>query len=219
MRPRRIVALALVVGLSLAADPAAAAPADASDSPRVSGPLLGSPLGCEDNGPSGPGELRGQSCTWSYELAPAHTNPTEDFSALWTQIEIDPGSGMCAQRIEFEVRLSGGERIVSAAPVTAAAAREAVTGLVVDAGAAAPVPGRIEQDVAPPPGRVRIEVGDHRYSYTWTGRSRRKVMIAVGIQFSHGRVPPDFWTAMSTSTGSGGGSCGKSSAVPLTRRG
>ncbi len=213
MRARRIVALALVAGLSLPAEPVAAATADASDSPRVSGPLLGTPLGCEDNGPSGPGELSGQSCTWSYELAPAHTNATEDFSVLWTQMEIDPGTGMCAQRIEFELRLSGGERIVSAAPTTAAAARGSVTKLVVDADGAAPVPGQIEQDVAPPPGRVRIEVGDRRYSYTWTGRSRHKVMIAVGIQFPHGRVPPQLQTAMAVSTGSGGGSCREGRAL------
>ncbi|HYO60402.1 MAG TPA: hypothetical protein VEU29_00705 [Actinomycetota bacterium] len=217
MTMRRTFSLMAAAALWLPAAPAAAAP-DASQPPRTSGPLIGVPLPCEDNGTAGRGEVHGQSCSWSYELAPADTDPARDFSAYWTQIEIDPGKGMCAHRIVFGVELEGDARIVSAAPAKGSRGDAAgVTQLVVDGDGAAPVPGTIEQDVSVPSGRSKVRVDESSYRYVWTGNSKDKVVIALGVQMSHGRVPPDPETSMSVRTGSGGGSCSPAIARLVSR--
>lgn len=184
-----------------------AAPTDASDPPRTSGPLVGTPLPCEDNGNARDGEVRGQACSWSYELA-AHTKATSDYWAYWTQIEIDPGRGTCAKKISFTFEVSGGTQIVSVAPAPGAASpRRSRTELIVDADGGAPIPGRIEQDVEVPSGRVSVDLVDGRYRYVWRGNARRKVMVAIGLQLANDRVPPELETVISTRTGSGAGSC------------
>lgn len=45
------------------------------------------------------------------------------------------------------------------------------------------------------------------YSYRWTGRSRNKIVIALGVQFAYTSVPPDLFTIWSEGQGMGMGSC------------
>jgi hypothetical protein len=209
---RRSIAVLLAVGLMLSGPQGLAAEgADASESPRSSGPLVGLfPFPCADNGPAGPNEARGQSCSWFYELLPAETNATEDFSAYWIQFEIDPGKRFCAKRIDFELEVSAEHRIVSAVPNKSEHIKRAkpqITQLVVDGGGTAPVPGIIEQDVVAPVGRTKVSVQERTYSYRWTGNSRDKIMIAIGIQLAHEAGPPQFFYEWSESGGFTMGSC------------
>lgn len=214
---RRLPAV-LVVSLLFVfpASPASANEPDASHAPRTSGPLVGVPWPCEDNGPAEPGEAKGQSCSWAYELAPAETNAGEDFSAFWIQMEIDPGKGWCAKEMRFELTAPTDGRIVSAAPDRGSRITKSspsTTELVVDGEAAAPVPGTIAQDIGLTSGRTKVEVDEDHYSFVWRGNSRTKVMVAIGVQFAHNRVPPETFYSFSGSEGAAMGSC----RTPLLR--
>lgn len=194
----------------LAALPAAADDPDASQPPRTSGPLFGIALPCEDNGPARRGEATGQSCSWSYELLPADTDPDLDYWAYWFQMEIDPGTGMCAQHLMFEFDAPSDGSIVSAVPNKGGRIRSrsiTTTELIVDGGGSALVPGTIAQDVAPARGRTTVNIDERHYRYVWRGNSRDKVMIAVGIQLSSRRLPPELITTWSEGSGFGMGSC------------
>jgi len=194
----------------LSAGPVSAEDPDASIPPRVSGPLLGIPFECEDNGPAGAHQAKAQTCSWSYDLIPAETNLLEDFFAYWIQIEIDPGKGFCAKEIEFEMTGPNGGRIVSAMPDKSrrvAKRRPAVTELVVDADKAAPFPGTISNDVLYQPGRVSVQLNADRYSFTWRGNSRDKVMVAIGVQMTQPLVVPRIFSFYAESVGVMMGSC------------
>lgn len=208
---RRLLLIGLLCAtVSWPAQPAAAQDPDASNPPRVSGPLVGSPFGCEDNGPAAPGEAKGQSCSWLYDLVPAESNPEEDFSAYWVQMEIDPGKGFCAKEMSFRMSAPSGGRIVSAAPdrdrrITKS--RLTTTELIVNADGAAPIPGAVAQDVKPGRGRVTVTVNENAYSYRWKGNSRHKVVLAVGIQLTHAGLPPDLFSSWSEGMSFTMGSC------------
>jgi hypothetical protein len=198
------------VALAAFAMPAHARDPDASDPPRVSGPLVGAPVGCEDNGPGGPRETKGQSCTWEYDLAPTDTDPLNDYAAYWVQMEIDPAKGECAMMLMFDVELPDNVRIVSASAEQDRkidSSSDPVAELVVDGGGSAPVPGSLSQDIMVTEGRERVRMTDHRYSYTWTGSSKSKVMVAVGLQLSYQTLPPEFFYTWSEGQGVGWGSC------------
>jgi hypothetical protein len=152
----------------------------------------------------------GQSCSWSYDLLPAESNATEDYSAYWVQIEVDPGKGECARMILFEMDAPGDGRIVSAVPdktVRSSEAHPATTELIVDGGGTAPVPGAISKEVIVPTGKTTVDFDEDHYSAMWWGKSRDKVMIAFGVQYTHTSVPPELFYSWSESQGMGGGSC------------
>lgn len=183
---------------------------DASDPPRTSGPLVGSPLGCEDDGPSGPWEFKAQSCSWLYELAPAETNLEKDFAAYWVQMEITPGKGLCAKDLGFNLTRPRGVRIISAVPRhggRVAEHRSAVTELLVDADGDAPIPGTVSQDVLLAPGRIKVNKSARHYSFRWSGNSPRKVVIAIGIQLAHDRIHPSMFSGWIEGIMFGGGPC------------
>lgn len=183
---------------------------DASDDPRVSGPLVGVPWPCEDNGPAGPNEAKGQSCSWSYDLIPAETDTGADFSALWIQMEIDPGKGWCAQQMHLELEAPSGSRIVSAVPDRGGRMTKSspsVSELVVDGDGSAPLPGTIGQDIDLTSGRTKISFDEDHYRFVWRGNSRNKVMVAIGLQFAHSRPPSELFSFYSGSEGAGMGSC------------
>jgi hypothetical protein len=203
----RLIGVALAV-LMVHAAPVSADDPDASKAPRVFGPLIGTPLDCEDDGPPGKGESKGQACGWSYELAPAESNLEEDFYANWIQIEIDPGPGAwCAKAIIFRMKTGADARIVSAVPDhSGEAPRSSVTEFEVDADGAAPVPGTISQDVLPARGKVSVSMDDRHYSYAWEGNSGHKVMVAIGVQLASPQ-PLDFSLEDSETIGMGMGLC------------
>ncbi|MGH2755554.1 MAG: hypothetical protein ACRDLB_14140, partial [Actinomycetota bacterium] len=206
---RRIIAIVCTT-LLVAAAPGAADDRDASDPPRTSGPLIGSPFGCEDAGDAEPGETVMQSCSWSYDLVPAESNAGEDFSVYWMQLEIDPGKGWCARDVFFELTAPSDGRIVSAVPAEGGKQirnRASVTRLAVDAEGAAPVPGSVEQDVVLPKGRTKVSVSEEGYSYRWRGNSSDKIVVAIGIQMSHRRLPPAPIYSQAGATGFGISSC------------
>ena len=183
---------------------------DASHAPRTSGPLLGVPLDCEDNGPPPRSGANGQSCSWRYELAPLETNVAEDFSAHWIQIEIDTSPGWCAVQIGFKWRNLEGGRIVSAVPDKSeriANGEQGVTELVVDAEGTAPVPGRIEQDTVIPSGRTKVDWDEDHYSFTWTGVEKDKIVLAIGLEVAHGAFPTGFSYSAREIQSMGMGSC------------
>ena len=188
--------------------PALANQPDASDPPRVSGPLVGLPFGCEDNGPAGPGEVKGQSCSWSYNLA-ADTAAQRDFSAYWVQMEIDPGKGNCALELDFDVDLPEEIQLVSATHDSSRRLSKKTgqtSRLVVDGGGTAPASGTIEQDLLMSNGRETVAISDHTYSYKWRGKSKTKIVLAIGLQMSHAS-PPDLFTTWSEGQGMAMGSC------------
>ena len=157
----------LCTSLSWTAQPVGAEDPNASNPPRVSGPLVGSPLGCEDDGPAGPGEAKWQACSWHYQLA-GDGNFEEDFSAYWLQMEIDPGKGLCAKGMSFKISDLNGVRIVSAVPRRSSRipkSRSITTELVVDAEGSAPVPGTVAQDGLLGPGRTTVRRDEDSYSY------------------------------------------------------
>jgi hypothetical protein len=207
----RPLALSLVLLLAGASGPSAGeTDPDASRSPRVSGPLLGFPFDCEDNGPADPGETRGQSCTWSYELAPIETDVEHDFSAYWVQMEIEPSKGSCALELIFDLELPDSATLISATHEKNRRIKkntEQLSRLLVDGGGTAPVPGTIEQDVAVPKGREKIKMRERGYRYRWIGRSRDKVVVAIGLQIAHRSTPPEFFYTTSEGHGMGWGSC------------
>ncbi len=162
---------------------------DASDPPTTTGPLIGAnPLGCEDAGEPGPGEVIAQSCSWSYELIPLESNPAEDFGAYWIQMEIHPGKGECAKELIFDVEPPSGGRITSASPDASArvnASKPTVSGLIVDAEGAAPVPGGIHQEVTYGKGNLTVTVSEQKYSFHWVGSSKNKIIVAIGVEIAH----------------------------------
>lgn len=207
---RHLLVGLLCAAVSWPAQPAAAQDPDASNPPRVSGPLVGSPLGCEDNGPAAPGEAKGQSCSWLYDLVPAESNLEENFSAYWVQMEIDPGKGWCAKEMSFTMSAPSDGRIVSAAPDRGGRigkSRLTTTELIVDAEGAAPLPGTVAQDVKPGRGRVTVTMDESVYSYRWRGNSRDKVVLAVGIQMTHAGLPPELFSTWSEGMSFTMGSC------------
>jgi hypothetical protein len=207
---RRFILVAVAALVLTAAQPALARDPDASDSPRVSGPLVFLPYECEDNGTPGPHESAAQACGWWYDLAPLDTDPIHDFSAYWLQIELDPAKGQCVFHLEFDMELPESVQIVSASAETdrrITAKTEPVAELVVDGGGTAPVPGVISQDTLVSKGRERVRMTDHTYSYSWSGVSKDKVMVAVGVQLAHTSVPPELFYTWSEGQGVGWGSC------------
>ena len=207
--PTKAIAIT-ALALSFASVPAAAEDPDASRPPTTSGPILGVAFPCEDNGRASRNEVKGQSCSWTYHLVPADTDAQDDFGAYWFQMELDPGKGMCAKQLRFELDAPSNGRIVSAVPADSGRIRSrsiATTELVVDGGGTAVAPGTISQEVAQAPGRVRVSLDGNHYSYEWTGNSRDKVMVAIGIQLSSRRLPPEFFASWSEGEGAGMGSC------------
>jgi hypothetical protein len=183
---------------------------DASDPPQTSGPLVGSPFGCEDDGPPGHNEIKAQACSWSYELIPAELDATHDFSAYWLQMEVDPESG-CVKEMFFKVTVPPEMRILSAVPSRSrriVKSRPMTTQLVVDGDGSAPVPGAVSQDLTSAPGRTFVTSGTRTYSYRWRGNSPHKVVVAIGLQLSHPSLPSDsLFSAWSEGLGFGWGSC------------
>lgn len=164
--------------------------------------------------------MKGQACGWAYQLAPAETDADEDFSAVWIQIEIDPGPG-CASLMAFELTLPPGARIVSAVPSSDGRARElpTTTEIIVDGDGGAPVPGVIAQDIAPESGTVSVSLFKRRFRYVWLGRSRDKIAAAIGVQLAH-KAPLDSWFAQwSEMVAMGGGSCRPMMTSPFRGRG
>lgn len=125
-------------------------------------------------------------------------------------MEIDPGKGMCAKELHFGMRYPAPGSIVSAMPDAdrrISAYTEEVWGFDVEAGGAAPVPGRIEQDVALPKGNISVDVDEHEYSLRWRGNSKKKVMIAIGVQLAGDAAPPELFYTWEESQGGSMGSC------------
>jgi hypothetical protein len=151
---------------------------------------VGSPFGCEDDGPPEHGGTRSQVCAWSYDLVPAETNATEDFAGYWVQIEVDPAPGWCVYGIHFETTGPDSGRLVSATPEGGKTGGDTTVELSVDADGAAPVPGTIAQDLSLPKGRVRTKLAPHHFSYVWSGKSRDKVVVALGVQVAY-EFPPE----------------------------
>jgi hypothetical protein len=209
MKIKRLLALVAAI-ICLLPPTAFAEEPDASTTPRTSGPIVTTTPGeCEDNGPAGPQEVKGQSCSWAYQLLPAHTNATEDFLVYWMQMEIDPGTGWCAQRLEFDIELSDA-RIASVTPDKGQRIKQAevtTTEFVVDGDGSAPVPGTIAQDVQVGKGRTTVSVDEQKYRFTWTGNTKEKVVIAVGVQIAYTRTPPGLFFSVSGGQGMGAGSC------------
>lgn len=214
MAMEKLRRLSLVAGLCLAllgaTSPVGADDFDASDPPRTSGPLVGSPFGCDDNGPAKPHETRGQACSWAYDLVPAQTNATEDFSAYWVQIEVDPGKHWCVKEVSFKVTAPNHVRIVSAVPARGhriARAKGMTSRLVVDAEGTAPVPGVVSQGLSTTPGRTTVDVGHRRYSYRWRGNSADKLGVAIGLQLAGQRLSPELFRVWSEGIGFIVGTC------------
>ncbi|MEA2451962.1 MAG: hypothetical protein QOG04_672 [Actinomycetota bacterium] len=169
-----------------------AAGADVGDEPRTSGPLVSIPSDCNpDSGD--PEQTVFRTCSWSYTMLPAETDAQEDFSALWLQLEVDPGEGTCLRELRVILKAPSDGRIVSGAPAESGRidkAAAAVTELSVDGGGTAPVPGTVAQDVDLVPGQVSVNVNDKQYRYVWRGKTKNKMMVAVGVQMAHRAVPP-----------------------------
>lgn len=183
---------------------------DASDPPRTEGPLVSLSTPCEDDGPPGPREAKAQTCGWSYSLAPVESDVDEDFSVDWIQMEIDPGKLGCAKELSFYMSAPTGGRIVSASPDHSYRIDKYdnnLASIVVDGDGTAPIPGQVSQDVMPAPGRVTVKMTESSYRYRWTGNSREKVVLAVGVQTSHRMVPPQLIYSQGGGGGFGMGSC------------
>lgn len=145
-----------------------------------------------------------------YQLLPIDTTIEADYQAYWFQMEIDPGKGWCATRLHFDMDAPSDGRIVSAVPHESTHVRSrsiGTTHLSVDGDGAAVVTGAIEQEVVLTPGRTRVRIDDDHYNYDWRGLSRHKVMVAIGVQLSSARTPPELFTTWSESEGGGVGSC------------
>lgn len=186
MRTRFIVSLLLVLSV-LGVVPARAD--DATDPPTATGPLFEGEPFCDES----PGGVRSQTCSWWYDLVPAHTNPAEDYSAYWFQLELKPPRGMCATSIQFGIDLPDGMRIASATPDRPARIRRAeavVTRLEVDAEGDALMPGAVENELTAVPGRVDAEADGGGYGYSWSGSWPGKVVVAAGLQIAGERFPP-----------------------------
>ena len=206
-RIRTLFVLLSVGAALLPAQPVGAKGPDASKAPRTSGPLVGSPLGCEDNGPAGRGEFKSQSCAWHYELAPVDQNINRDFGAYWIQMEADPGPGWCAYHLGFALSQPEGARILSVAPrrtTRIEEQRSGTTRLVVDGGGAASLAGSIEQDVLLSPRRIKVEKARDHYRFRWSGKSRDKVVVAIGIELAHSGPVPNLYSWMNSVSVSAG---------------
>jgi hypothetical protein len=177
-------------------------------------------LPCEDNGPAGPNEFKFQSCGWTYELAPAETNTGEDFTALWVQMEIDPGPE-CAQMMLFRMKVPKNARVVSGVPDRTGRIRRAsaptTTELVVDGDGAAPLPGTVAQDVAMSSGRAYVEISEREYRYFWIGNASEKVNLAIGVQIAHEVSLDEWFASWSEQVGAGGGTCSGAIFTPPHR--
>ena len=184
---------------------------DASHRPRTSGPLLGYPFDCEDNGRASRGQMKAQACTWSYELIPAELDATNDFSAYWVQMEVDPGgAGWCAKEMFFEANLGGKAEIISATPSRSGRvtkARPLTRTLEVDGGGTAPIPGTVSQKLTSLVGRTSVRQGAHSYTYRWRGNSPHKVVTAIGLQFSRPTVPAEAMATWGEGMGVTTGTC------------
>lgn len=203
MRTRLFLVVSLLLGL--AAAPARAAD-DATDPPTATGPLLAGEQLCDES-PTG---LRSQSCSWWFDLAPAHTNPAEDYFAYWFQLELDPPRGMCATDIQFGLDLPDGMRIASATPDRSARVRRAepaVTRLEVDAEGGALVTGSVENELTAAPGRVDAGFSPGGYGYSWRGSWPGKLVVAVGMQIAGERIPQDVVYQWFGGEGFGVGAC------------
>ena len=209
MSKRRLLCLASSLIL-LVQGTAHSAPADASTPPRTSGPVVGAAIPCEDNGPAGRNEAKGQACSWSYQLLPVDTSASEDFRVYWIQMEIDPGKGMCAHELSFGMTQPEPGAIVSAMPDKDRridSYTEEVATFSVDAAGTAPVPAVLEQDVALGKGRISVELDENSYSFRWRGNSKKKVMFAIGVELSNDSGPPDLFYTWEESQGGAMGSC------------
>lgn len=213
MAPKRQLRVAVaVLGVLLISQlPAGASDhPDASDPPRVAGPLIGLSIGCEDNGPARPGEAKGQGCAWRYDLLPLDSKVREDFSAFWIQMEIDPGKHTCAYQMGFEVTGITNGRIISATPArsrTLTNEAPSRTRLEVDGNRAAIIGGTISQRIQLNSGRIAVEKSSNHYSFRWSGASRSKVMAAVGIEVAREGTPPEITYSWSQRQRFGVGAC------------
>ena len=154
MRIRSLGLVAGVVGVLVAGAPGIGA-REASDGPTSSGPLVRRTVSCDENSDFS----TGWSCSSWFELLPAETNVTEDYSAFWVNLGIEPDPGWCARSLSFSAEFPSTARVVSVVPGDDARfprARTMLTELVVDAEGGAPVPGRIEEEARIGAGRVEV---------------------------------------------------------------
>lgn len=201
---------ALTIGLVLALTfpaPASAAARDASDPPRVSGPLVDlAPGECEDGGSLAPGSTRLEMCAWLYDLVPAETNALEDYGAYWIQIDVEPAQGTCVYGVDFGTSGPIEGRIVSSAPRTSGTGGETTVELTVDAEGAALAEGQIAQDLSLPKGRIRTHTDADAFAFRWKGKTAKKLVLAMGIQVAN-PFPPPVLTTWFESVGLLTGSC------------
>lgn len=216
MKARVLGLSALVILMTLGPAGAAGGP-DASDPPRTTGPLVNTQVPCEDNDDAGPGGSTMQWCDWFYDLA-LDTSPTEETVVFWTQMEIEPAKGWCATELTFQTDLPEGWKILSASLEKSRRVSKDITKarLDVDGGGSGVVPASVEQDISLSSGREIVRMKQDRYSYTWLGKSRKKVMIAVGLELLQPAVEADPFTLWTTGGGGGASTCG---AHSLTLRG
>lgn len=212
-RIRTDLLLVMILCAAVLAGPAALAYSqDASKEPRFSGPLVASPGPCvRDEAPGKGGMTTFESCSWSYSLVPAESDIDEDFSALWYQLEIDPGRGTCATGIGIEILAPSDGQIVSGIPDRSRRIKRSrvhVSTLTIDGEGSAPLPGTIEQDVVDAPGRVEVEVSSRHYRMEWKGKSRKKVVLAVGVEIAQSSLRPGLASMQSVSEWFEAGNCG-----------
>ncbi len=213
MTIRRLALVAGLAGLLLAGAPGTGA-REAADGPTSSGPLVRRSASCDENSDFS----TGWSCSSWFELLPAETNATEDYSAYWVMLGIEPEPGWCATSLSFSAELPSMDRIVSAVPDRSqrfSRARTVATELLVDAEGGAPVPGRIWEDARIGGGRVEVSWGPSHYKYRWRGRERGRVYAVLGLQVAGERIPPHLVSTWAEGVGYGVGAC----KTPVIRTG
>jgi hypothetical protein len=198
IRRAGIALVLLAAALSSGAGTAVAAP-------TTSGPLVGRSVACEGGAPS-----PGWFCSSWYELLPAETNATEDYSVYWVELGVEPSPGRCVRSVSFAAEFPSTARVVSVAPARDQRFRRpraVTTELVVDAEGGAPVPGHIEEEACMGAGRTKVSWGPRRYSYSWTGRHAGRVYAVLGLEIAGDRIPPHVMSTWADGAGFEVGPC------------
>jgi hypothetical protein len=189
---RRGLLLLLVLGFLVPTPAAGARQRDASDSPRITGPLTPETRECgrrKTREQSGDVVAVAKSCLYFYSFDPSkEANVRRDYGVIWLQTNVNARQGWCTTSISSDIDVPARARLHSHKPTLkeASSKRRVFTGLLLNARDSAVNDASIGRRFVLYSRTMRGLVRADRtiFRTVWYGRSSRKLATVSGIEVS-----------------------------------
>jgi hypothetical protein len=183
----------LLAATTLVALEASAAQLNASEGPRISGPLALAEKECEfDTRETESGDLAAtvKSCVYFFFFDDSEEEDnSDDYGVAWFQSNVNTAKGWCALSFRSKVPVPSGSALTALQPRGVRnidAPANFTTNLKVDAEGAAVENGRVKKNSRLYPDKLRSRVLQQgsKVRFSWTGSSPKRLGFAFGFELA-----------------------------------